>query len=347
MHSWIGSSITSRLQTIVRNNQSLTEFFVSNHLIDARVFDALHANGILLRKHAARVVLPGDILELAKFKNLQYLRVGIQDKEYQTGISLKEVSQAIGSLEELVDLTLPSYLKVDFERLPKLRRLQLTDHASAINIRSDSLDLLDISSSFVSFAMITCRNLTVFRTCRELVILQLNAPKLEVFPPIPRMNNVVHLSVRSHSLSSFSLSYCGNIESCILDTPALRSLTVSWEDLNGHSAMMSLVTDNVLNKGDKPRLSPDLHNVDKLTIETGMIAVDESCSRTIASFPHLDDLRISTCDFYDDDYDDITPVPSVTRLELFQLQGFELLVRQMDCLFPNVRQFSIHETMDM
>lgn len=340
-----GPSDIARLHTIIRNNQSLTEL-ETDRVIDASIFQSLYANRDILRKFVGtRIATMGDIIPVADLKQLQHLDLRIENKDegYRAPSHDRILARrAIESLIELVDLSIPSPLGIDFECLPKLRRLELTGRTAFINIRSSSLDQLDLGSSLISFAKITCRNLTSFTVSDKLVILQLDTPRLEIIQSqVIHLRNTIRLSIRSHALSSLTLSTFVNIESYNLDTPMLRRLKLSWKMLrtilsgNGDDDLSDTVS----------HLPLGLQNVCELVIENSdPIAVDETFSNIISSFPHLNNLQFFNCGFTSDEIDEIAaiaPVPTVTRFELCLSQDFGPLAKNMGRLFPNVQRFSL------
>lgn len=342
-HMLRGTDINHYLHSIARNNPSLTEFIMPHHVTGVGIFDALHARGNALNKLSTSLACPRDVLQLCdQFKCLQHLELMISANVPLMGVDIQNIGHVIEVLTELVDLTIPSFLKVDFERLPKLRRLKLTESAPTISIQSLSLEELDIRSTSASFAKITCHNLSLFKPCKTLITLQMDTPKLEVFHPSPELFGVLvnlkTFTIQSKSLSSISLVGWRNIESCHVNIPALRHLIISWE------LLLSVTSDE-----RDENIWIELKNVRTLQVEESKsIAVDESFYRVIKSFPHLEELRVVGCKFlYSNSNEESVPLSavnaSVTRLVLEKVSRYRPFARVMTCLFPNVRRFFVSQ----
>lgn len=339
----------TRLETIIRNNQSLTELFISNHIIGSAILDLFSDKNKLL-KLDAKISTPRSIISLVNFKGLQYLHLQLQGYEYRGSSALKSAeSRAIESLVELVDLSIPARLKIDFERLPKLRRLKLTDRIPIVSIKSSSLEMLDLSSSSIFFAIVACPNLRMFNPCHELIILQLDTPQLSTCPSYMDLSNVISLSIRSLSLTSITLSGCNSLESCNLVTPMLKELRVSWGVL--HALLSKNNTQDAIHTISPSQMNPSVKNVRSLVIEDSeSIVVDESLPHILSLFPLLEDICFTNCKFvsntlYGEDSDTasgpIIPIPGVKRLKLFETLEFEPFAEIMAQMFPNVHQFSM------
>lgn len=319
-----------RMQTIINNNYESITGIETDCMIGLHGFQLPCASKNQLQRLEFGASVPDDLHLIEHFKSLKHLHMrSLEDIEFQD-----HHGRSIEALVNLVSLTVPSHIDIAFERLPKLRSLKLTGHAPSINVRSSSLEDLDMIHSKVNIATITCPNLESFVPSLYCRSLQLTAPKLE---HIDVNNDTIHLCIQSQSLSCLNMFGCGDIQSCNLATPSLTILDIPWSSLqrakwNHHDIMQQLPS--------------CMHLIRDLTITgSGPIILDESFYRFISSFSNLTALCFFECEFASSlqSTSEITPIPSVTCLNIVYPQGFCSFAEIMARLFPNVQTFSLGE----